>query len=829
MKKTLRLATRLLKRDWRLGELKIVIAAVVIAVTSITTIGFVVERVEYSMERQSSSLLGGDRRVTSRSPLNPTLEQEALTRGLSVSPYLGMATMAVKDDNFQLISLRSIQNNYPLRGTFKLSEEPFGLTEEKIGAPKSGHIWVTPKLLQLMNVDVGDFIQLGFKNFQITKLIIDEPGNVSEVFNVAPSVYISSEDLAATQLVQPGSRVNYHLLVAGPSQDVEDYTRWLETNLTSAERVQGGRESSEALGSAFERADNYLNLAAIVSVLLAGVAIAMATQRYARRHYDYVAMFRCLGAQQNEMIQLYLITLTTLAIIGSSAGVVIAFGLHELIFVVLKQFFAFEVDYIVLKPAILGLLTGVVMVLGFSIPSIINLSQVSPLRVLRRELLPPSLSSWLIYSSSILAITFLLLWYTKNLLLVLLVISVGGLVSIGIMWMSARMITLVARSYPAKNAQFRFGLNQLERFKHINRVQVTALAVAILVTLVVLHVRTDLIREWQGKIPDDAPNYFIVNIQPQDLDAVNQFFSQTRLVEQPLYPMVRGRLSHINGEAVEELFAEQPNQHNALRRELNLSWGGSLVSSNKIVKGNWHQGQDQGISIEAEMAQALGINLGDTVAFNVAGTTISREVTSLREVAWDSFQPNFYVIFGEGVLDNFPKNYITSVYLSGNYQALLTEFIKTFPTVTLIDIEPIMNQVRTILSQVTIAIEFIFSFTFIAGLLVLVASLLSTMDERKLNSVIIRTLGADRFFLKRSLTIEFYLIGIIGGLLGAVGTELIGGALSIWAFQITPSLHPWLWGLGPVMGIISTVIASQYLAGRIVNQAPLTVLRELNN
>lgn len=823
------LAKKMLIKDWKMGELKVLVASVLVAVASITTIGVFVERVQYSIERQASSILGGDRRVSSRIELDPSWRKEAEKRQLAVSEGISLVTMMSSDEKFQLVYMQAIDEQFPLRGAIKLADKPFAPGEAVSGAPPSGSIWVNPKLLPLLNIQVGDSVQLGDKRVKVAALVVEEPGGGAEVFNVAPNIYLNQSDLAATALIQPGSRITYNLLLAGNSQSIKGFDEWLRPQLNASQNLLGGKNSSQALGRAFERSDKYLHLAAIVSVLLAGVAIAMASQRYAQRHFDSVAIFRCLGASRRQALSVFMLVLVFLSILVSAFGVAFGFGFQAILFELLKGYFPIEIDYVVVKPIIVGLLTGVVIILGFSAPSLLRLSQVSPLRVLRRDLAPMSAGYVLIYTFSLLTLSGLLFWYTGNAAIVLAFLLVSPLLVFLFMAVSKVAIAVASRLTIFSSNSYRFGLRQLHRFRHASQIQIAALSFAILIVMVVLYVRSDLLQEWQAKIPDDSPNYFIINIQPEQVEGLQAFFAQRNVVNENYYPMIRGRLSAVNGVAVEERYGGDGTRHNSLRRELNLSWSETLQSSNQIIEGDWHGGDPEFISVESRMAERLGIGLGDKLTFTITGQDVTKTINSIREVDWDSFQPNFYVIFGKGVLDRFSQSFITSTYLPKEKRATLVELVKAYPTLTVIDLDPIMNQVKNILAQVTLAVEFIFAFTFVSGLVVLIASIESTQDERQRNSVIVRTLGASRRFIASSISVEMVCIGILAGVLAAGGTELIGFVLARWVFTLEPSLHPWLWIVGPIMGVLATWVTSIQLVRTVANQAPLKILRRLNS
>ncbi|MBI2379241.1 MAG: FtsX-like permease family protein [Gammaproteobacteria bacterium] len=826
----LRLALRLLLREWRAGELAVVAFALAIAVTGITSIGFVGDRIRAAMDEQAARFLGADRLLRSPNALPAEWLAEARARGLRLSEAMAFGTMAVAGENMQLVSAKAVDEGYPLRGTLLRAEEPYAPGRLAERGPGPGEVWLESRLLALLGVKLGDAIGIGEVQLKLTAVLIKDPGEAGDMFNVAPGALMNRADVAASKLVQPGSRVSYLAFLAGGETALSAYEAWLKPKLGETARLMGGKQGSDALGNALERAENYLSLAGLISVVLAGIAIAMAAQRYAERHYDMSAVLRCFGASRRQVLAVFAGSLLLLGLAASLVGSVLGYGAHEILAEVLKERLPENLPPPGWQPVGVGLVSGVVILVGFALPALIRLQRVPPLRVLKRDLDPVPAATWAVYALASLTLGGLMVWHSGSWRLTAIVLGGGALGTALLSLVAWGGLHLAGRLAKRFTAARRFGVSHLERHRRQSLIQILAFGMTMTVMLSILLVRTDLLTAWQMQLPADAPNHFLVNIQPDEAKPIADFFAAQGLRRETLYPMVRGRLIAKNGTPIREAVPEMARDDNALRRELNLSWGTERPADNKILQGRWWQPGDAGrklISVESLLAERFGFRLGDRLSFQIGDQTVEAEIASLRKVQWDSFHPNFYVMFSPGVIEHYPSAWITSLYLAPERKRVLNDLVRAFPTVTVIEVDQLMAEVKTILDQITAAVEFLLGFVLLAGFAVLAACLQATMDERLFEAVVLRTLGASRRFLRAALSTEFLSLGLLAGLLAAVASEGIAWGLYTQVFSLEPAFHPWLWLAGAGFGMAAIGLGGALSSRRILNEPPLNSLRAI--
>jgi len=820
----LRLSLKSLRREWRSSEIRVLMLALAIGVGSVSTTGFLGDRVDRAIAERGGDFLGADAQLSSPNALDPDL----LAAGnLQQSRGLEFASMLAKGDAFQLASVRAVDSHYPLRGKVVIAPDSASPGRVQNAEPKPGEIYVDGQLLPLLNVEVGDTVEVGAAEFRIAGLVQDEPGRAGAVFGLAPRVFMRLDEVGKTEVVQPGSRVSWLYYYAGEPEVIAAFVKDSKTKLTSSQRLVGGREGSEAVSGAFTRTSQFGSLASLVSLLMATLAVALAARRYALRHYDHAALLRCFGMASADLRSFYAVQLLLLGVLGSILGLLIGFGGHWLLLQSFAPDLAERLPAISAMPIVAGFGSGLLALSGAALPSLMRLSQVPPLRVLRRELLPLTRAAWALVLLSASLLLLLCWWYAGSVRMV--AIFVGALAAFAIVLWALSLLTLQSGQLLRRLSPgaVRFGIAQLLRHRYAASVQLGAFSLALLLMGSVALVRTDLIDSWRQQLPADAPNYFLINITPEQNEAVNAFLAQRNLTVSRSYAMVRGRLTGKAGKDIREMVPEAAREENSLRRELNLTWSVELPANNKLTAGEWHgDSRAAQISMEDKLAQRLGIVLGDVLTFRVADRDITAPVTSLREVKWDSMQPNFFVIFSTGALEGFPASYISAMRVPATDRSTLPAFVQTFPTVTVIALDRIIRDVQQVIAQVVVAVELLLSFLLLAGVAVLVAALLASLDERRREAVVVRTLGASRAFLRRSLLAEFLLLGLLAGLLSAFGTEAVAALINAQVFDLPASFHPWLWLLAPLVGMV-VVAGSGTLATRRIQQvSPAIALRE---
>jgi len=822
-----RLSLRLLRRDWRAGELRLLAAAVVIAVGAVTAIGFFNDRLDRAMTYQSADLLGADLVLRGPDPVPPAWLTAAADHKLRHAETLEFASVVVHGDKLQLASVMAAGPGYPLRGAIRTAPALYAPDRKTADLPAPGSVWVEPRVLQALGLDVGGRITIGSAAFTVTRVLTYEPGRAGSFFAFAPRVLIRRDDVARTAVIQPGSRVNYRYLFAGADADLTRFENWLKPRLDPNHRLLDVRDGNSSIGRAIGRAERYLGLTSLLAVILAGVAIAMGARRYSERHFDMSAMLRCFGATQRDVIALFVPQFLLLGLAASAVGCVFGWLAQEIIFYVLKDLTPAGLPPPGIAPVAFGFFTGLLTLAGFALPPLLRLKRVSPLRALRRELAPLPVAAWAVYGSAATAVLALMWRYTGSLLLTFAVLAGTFAASIGLAALAAVLLGISRRLPHRVGVAWRFGLNSLWRHWRMSIGQILAFGLALMAMAVIALLRTDLLSTWQMQLPPDTPNHFAFNILPQDVAAVRRFFATNDIKASALYPMVRGRLTEINGKPVTRAVRKEAADNGALRRELNLTWTAAVPPDNRIVRGSWWNATAPGgVSVEEKLAQNLGIAPGDELTFSVAGEPLHARVASLRSVQWDSFHPNFFMIFPPGALDNFPATYLTSFYLAPDRKPLLTSLVRAFPAVTVLEIDQLLARVRLILAQATAAVELVLLFVLAAGFAVLYAALAASLDERFHEGALLRTLGASRRQLRAAHLAEFAVLGVLAGLLAAAGTELIAYLLYTRAFDLEYSFKWPVWLAAPLAGGSLIGLAGYVGTRRVVRQSPLTVLRE---
>jgi putative ABC transport system permease protein len=829
----LRLGLWLLLRERASGEWRVLLLALVIGVGSVATTGFLGDRLKRAMSEQGASFLGADLLVTSPRPIEdwPTfsVKKNVLTsRSLSSSQALEFPSMLAKGDAFQLATLRAVDAAYPLRGSVRIAPRPFEPSIPRPAMPPPGAIYVAPDLLPLLSASVGDRVQIGEAGFVIAGVVAEEPGQLGGVFGLAPRVFLRADEIEKTRVLQPGSRVTYLYQFAGEPERINAFGAALKPVLDSTQRLIGSREGVETLRGAFANADHYIQLTALISLLLSVAAIAIAAHRHALRHYDQAALLRCFGATTAQLRTLYAVQLLTLGLLGSLLGVAVGALMQQFLAVLVLPDAATRLPSLGLAPVGVAILSGLLALAGASLPALMRLIRVPPLRVLRRDLPPLSVGAWVSAAASGAALLLLIAWYAGDAKLV--GVFVGALAGlIVVLVLLARLALFAGRGVQRMaNGPVRFGLAQLLRHRFDSTLQLGAFTLALFLVALLALVRSDLISGWRQQLPPQAPNFFLVNIAPYQQAAVATYLSQHRLKASALYPMVRGRLTTKNGSPIASTLPEGARDSNTLRRELNLTWTGQLPANNNVVAGHWHGTRNAAeISIESGMAERLNLAIGDQLGFQVGDQTIDARITSIRSVKWDSMQPNFFVIFAPGQLDALPASSIASVYVPPGAAGVLPGFVKTFPGVTVLALDKLIANIEAVFDQIIGAIQLLLGFLLAAGMAVVVATLLASLDARQQEAVLLRTLGAQRAYLAKGLWSEFLALGALAGLLASACAEIAMALIGDRLFELPLRLHPWLWLVLPLAGALLVGTSGWLTTRHITRVPPMQSLREL--
>jgi putative ABC transport system permease protein len=825
----LNLATRQLLRDARAGELRVLFFALLVAVAASTAIGYFGARLNGAMLLRATEFLGADLVVEGSSPAKPEQIQAGEALKLDHAQIVVFSTVIATDAGIQLSSIKAVDGAYPLRGELKSAADLYQ-PEEVSRGPAPGEAWAESRLFPAVDLKVGDDIDVGSKTLKLTRVLTYEPDRAGNFYSLTPRVMINMADLQATGVVQPGSRVSYREMWSGPPQALAAYRKAIEPGLAPHQEIKDARDGSQQIGGALGKAERYLNMASLVAVLLAGVAVALSAARFAVRRFDASALMRCLGLSRNEALILFSLQLAMLGLLAALSGALLGWLAQLALFGLLHDLLPATVPAGGVMPALAGIGTGLVALAGFALPPLAALGRVPPLRVLRRDMLPIPASSWLVYGAALLALG-LIMW-RLSLDLVLTFALLGGGVIAAVVLGGLLLLTLksLRRLLAGASLPWRLGLGQLLRYPLAAAGQSLAFGLILLSMGLIALLRGELLDTWQNQLPKDAPNYFVLNVLPDQKDAFSQQISKLSPHAAPLYPVVPGRLMNIDDEPVNNFVTKDSRGENATRRDLNLTWAATMPEGNTLTAGNWWPANGEtsatpGVSVETKLAESLQIKLGDRLKFMVGGLSRDAVVTSLRDVNWDTFQPNFFIIFQPGTLQDLPTTYMTSFYLPAGNDKQIVELSRTFPAISILGVEALLAQVRSILDQVTLAVQFVLLFVLAAGIAVLFSGLQATLDERIRQGALVRALGAERALLIKARRIEFGLLGAVSGLLAALGCELVTFALYRYAFDLEWAPHAWLLLL-PVIGALLVGGAGVFGTRRALNVSPLTVLRD---
>lgn len=888
---------KLLWRDWRGGQLNLIVSALVLAVMVVTAVSLLADRVERGLNDQISAFLAADLALRGGIEISQEFRDKASALGLETADVAQFSSMVFAGDSSHLAFIKAVDETYPLRGVVELANDADAVTIElSDNGPGQGAIWVAPRLLGLLGVDVGDSIEIGYSELKIAALLINEPDRGNGFAGSGARILMSQKDLAATQLVRPGSRVNYRFLMSGAERDVLAYQTWYETlyggdeaedsqsraytrdndtvtsdsddaEATSSEKVQQSQKSGpsahphyslitpqnaqQQLSEALQRGRGFLLLSGTIGVLLAGLAMALASHRYARRLTDQVALMKAWGQSASSIRRSQMLRLTMIAAVSTLLGIACGWLAHYLLLEVARSIFDAQLPLPGWRPWLVATITGFVCVIGFALPALWHLPTIAPLKVLRRDL-PDSLVSQgrrlVIGVSALFGLT---LWYSESLVLTLLFLAILFALFGVCALIALQILKLVKHLGAWRGSYVRLGLANLWRRRGQTMVQLVGFSTTLMLLLVVTGVRTSLISEWQAQLPDNTPSHFLYNVATAELPQVKALLEENETVTSEWYPMVRGRLVAINGEAITP---QRMQQSDGLSREVNLTQTAVLPLENEIVEGQWWSDASSStaeFSIEQEVANEIGVTVGDEIEFSIGGLPITARLASIRSLNWQSMTPNFYIIFNPGTLDRFSSNWVTSVVADGLSESALAQtsdktnndrgkyavvrpqapfvaaMVKQFPTAIVIEISDIFNRVKLIISRVTQGLEMILLLVLACGAMVLFAAIGVSFDERLRENAILRTLGSSKKIVIGALAIEYATLGAIAGLIASTGAEVILYVVQTNVFNMQANWHPELWALGLLSGITLVTVLGLLRSREIITVPPLQSLRQI--
>ncbi len=824
-------ALRMTARDWRAGELRLLALALVIAVAAVTSVGFFVDRIRLGLERDAAQLLAADLVLSTDQPIAGSVHERAQAAGLRTAEtvtFPSMALSAADPDRYTLAAVKAVSDAYPLRGTLRVAPSIGGAETAAQSVPAPGTVWVDAQLLQAIGAQPGDSIRLGEKRFRIDQVIVIEPDRGTGFLNFAPRVMLNLADLAGTELIANGSRVTYRLLVAGEREPIRAFAAQLNRELARGQRIESLDSGRPEMQRTMERAQSFLSLVALLAAMIAAVAVAAAARRFSLRHLDSCAMMRCLGLAQRDIFRLFALEFVVVGVAACVTGMVLGYLGHFALLTALGPLVKTSLPQPSLWPAVQGGAVGLVLLLGFALPPLAQLRAVPPLRVLRKDVGLPNARAGLGYLVGLVGFLVLLLWSANDVKVGSVTAGgfAGGLLVFSLVAWGVLLLLRPLRSMTGRlGISWRFALAAVQRRPLATIVQLVSLAVGLMALLLLTVTRTDLINAWRNAAPPDAPNRFLINIQPDQVDRIETFL-RAGGIDAELHPMIRGRLVKINDRAIGPENYDGDRAQRLVDREFNLSYTAQAPTHNPITAGTWYQDGAAELSIEEGIAKTLGVKLGDQLTFDIAGTPVTARTTSLRKVNWDSMRANFFVLMPPSLLAGQPASYITAFHLPVQKSALMGELLREFPNVTVVDTSAVLRQVQAVLDQVIAAVEFLFVFTLAAGVLVLYSALASSRDERVREAGLLRALGASRRQLSRAQLAELACIGGLAGLLAAIGASAIGWALARFAFDFSYTLSPWVFVLGTAGGALCALAGGWLGLRGVLNTPPLATLRE---
>lgn len=823
----LHMAWRQALREARSPELYTLFFAVLIAVASSSTIAHFAERLQRAMELRANEFLAADLVVSGSIASSRELIAQGHQLGLSTAVTIEFASMLSSEQGMQLASLKAVDDAYPLRGELGSSSQLHGPVS-KGGRPAAGEIWLDAVLFDLLQIEPGDLLEVGAAELRASRVLIDEPDRAGGFAAFTPRAMLHVNDLPATAAIQPGSRVQYRQLWRGDSQPLEEYRSYLQDRLQPQQKIDSLADGNPTLNQALERARHYLGLASLAAILLASVSVALSAGNFAGKRYDHAALLRCFGLSRRHTLLLFLLQLLLVGLLASLAGLLLGWLAQHLLFAALADLLPAEIPPAGWSAPLTALFTGLASLLGFALPPLIGLGQVPPLRVLRRDLQPMPVAGWLVYLLALITLALLMWRLSLEPQLTLILLSGGLLTGVVLGLLVYLAFRLLTRQLAERRLAWRLGLGHLLQKPLLAIGQSLAFALILFAMTLIALLRGELLGNWQEQLPLEAPNHFAFNIMPDERAALTELLRQASPNVAHFYPMTPGRLTHINGQPVLDRLEPDSRALSTIQRDLNLTWSLNLPDANYLADGQWWQQYETSdgisISMEKELAERLHVSLGDEVSFNIGGQVIHTRVHNLRTVDWGSMQPNFFVIFAPHNLPALPHTFITSFYLPADQADELRVFSQQFPAVSLLRIDAVLHQLRGILAQVTLAVEFILLFVLAAGISVLLAGVQSSLSSRIRQGALLRALGGNRQLLRAISRYEFITLGATSGLLAWLACELASYLLYLLVFELKWQPHPWLVLLPPAGALL--VLAAGHLGTRsVLKTSPMTLLR----
>lgn len=826
-----KLAWQQLFSQYKSGDLRVLVFALVLAVTSITAVNFFTNRIALHLNSEGGLLLGGDLVVLSDHALPSNYNALARQSGLQTSATVEFSSMAINGEKNQLAEVKGLSEGFPLRGDLgvQFSLEKPAQSIQKI--PNKGEVWIEPRLANAINVQLGDSVELGASSFKISGILAREPSRGGDMFSFAPRLMMNSADVAATELLQFGSRVKYQLLVAGEPKNVQQFLENITPQLQRGERVQDVKNARPEIKSALDKAETFLGLSAMVSVVLSVVAMLLASAPFVARSLETAALLRCFGASKATIQNIMLQQSALLALIGGVLGCALGFFVQTILAYFAGRLFLETLPAPNYLPVLIGMVTSFAILFSIMWPHIHTIKNVSTMRILRLDVEAKPSKIWMNYLPVALVIAALILWLAKTLQLagaflagVFSICLLAGLLAF------AMSNALFKISQKTSNNAVSLGLANLKRRLTLTVAQIIGFSLGAMVLMLLLMTKNDLMQSWAASLPADAPNRFIINIQPTQVPQVKDFINNIGVQSPQVFAMIRGRLIAKNGQTITTDSFENERSKRLVAREFNLSSAAVMQADNKLLQGRWWRADEAGtplLSIEEDIAKALDIKIGDTLTYDIAGSKITLTVSSIRKVEWDSMRANFFAVTPPQTLAKFPASYMTAFYLPKNQDNALNLLLQKFPNFTVIDVASLMNQVRDIMQKMSLAIGFVFTFCIIAGLVVLYAALVATREARIKESAMLRVLGASRRQAALAMLTEFACIGAVAATVAIIVASSLAYYLSHFVLDIPYQFNVSLALSALLAALILVPLAAWWVIRGYLNVPPKQLLNSI--
>ena len=824
----MQLVWRLFRTDWRSGDLRLLFAALFLAVTVITGLTAFIERLQIMLVGESSQFLAADRVLESPRPVDESWLAMADQYDLEKARFLSFQSMLYAGDTPQLVSVKAADDPYPLRGRLNYRDELYGQTRTTTGGPAPGELWAEARLFNLLGVSLGDSVYVGDGEFILSKELVSEPDRGAGSISMGPRVLMHWNDIGKTGVVQLGSRLSYHYLFAGLPEQIAAFEKALLPKLADSHEWEDLENSQPTVAVALKRAKTFFMLASSIIVILSGIAIAMASSRFSHRHRRHVAVLKTLGATSGDIQRLYFSMLALMAVLAIVLAGLAGWLLQEQVLAFAGRSLNVDVPPLTPWPFVLGFLTAAISLGCFSLPPLMQLKRVSPISIFQQQAQSVPQFSAPALVLAVVGVLLLLVVYTGQPFIGLLLLA-GLAALLALVTLPAwLLLSHLQTSRLQLSGWLTLAVSNLKRRLRSNALHIALFAISMMLLVVLWGVKNNLFSEWQQQLPPQTPNFFLVNVNENELDAVKNWLAEENIESERLYPMVRGRLVKINEQWVRERVSKEQLKRAGADRELNLSWAQTVPPDNTLTEGDWHISDkgdnDKGVSVELELAEKLDIKVGDNLTFMIGGDSFSSEVASLREVEWDRMRPNFYMLLSEKQLAPFAKTYMTSFWLPQERHSDVARLLKAFPTVIVIDVAAVINQIRRIIDHVSLALELVLAFVLIGSLLVLMTTVQNGLAERVQENTVIRALGGTRKLIVGSLLAEFSLMGFLSGVLATVFGQLILLVVQARVLNIDMQLHPELWWMAPLLGMLLIGSAGYWSARQVTRVAPMQLL-----